>query len=160
VNTATPYTNWQSGEPNNLVRTPDALTRATEDFLTVGLNGNVGWNDEGYLANVWGYVVEYGDKVTIDASTCTSGAGGCNPSGGQIIEYPETAKVADGATLTAQTFRIHDDPNRCGRQPLTLFNGAVVIPPYLCGHPDFLVVKTNSTGVDVLTGTIDVENLT
>jgi hypothetical protein len=160
VSTASPYTNWQSGEPNNLVRTPDAFTRATEDFLAIGRDGNFGWNDEGYLPNVWGYVVEYGDKVTVDADTCTSEAGGCNPSGGQILEYPETAKVDDGATLTAQTFRIHDDPNRCGNQPLTLFNGAVVIPPYLCGHPDFLVIKTTSAGVDVLTGAIDVENLT
>src|SRR5262245_31433890 len=57
VNTASPYTNWQSTEPNNLVRTPDAFTRATEDFLAIGLGGNFGWNDEGYLANVWGYVV-------------------------------------------------------------------------------------------------------
>jgi len=160
VNTASPYTNWQNGEPNNLLRTPGAFTRATEDFLAIGLDGKFGWNDEGYLPNVWGYVVEYGDKVTVDATTCTSEAGGCNPSGGQILEYPDTAEIDDDATLTAQTFRIHDDPNRCGRRPLTLFNGAVVIPAYLCGHPDFLVIKTTSTGVEVLTGAVDVENLT
>jgi len=158
VNTASPYTNWQDGEPNNLVRTPGAFTRATEDFLAIGLDGKFGWNDEGYLPNVWGYVVEYGDKVS--ATDCSADEGGCNPSGAQIVQYPDTATIAADATLTTRTFRFHDDPNRCGRRPLTLFNGAVVIPPYLCGHPDFLVIETTSTGVDVLTGAVLFENLT
>ena len=63
VNTASPYTNWLAGEPNNLIRTPDAYTRATEDHLAIGQGGAFGWNDEGSHSNVWGYVVEYGDKV-------------------------------------------------------------------------------------------------
>lgn len=161
TNGSSPYTNWQSGEPNNLLRTPDALNRATEDFLAIGLNGVFGWNDEGALANVWGYIVEYGENaVTVPASTCLLGTGGCNPTGAQLFTLPPTAKVEPGATLTARATTIHDDPNRCGKQPLTLFNGAVVIPPYLCGHPDFIVIETHTEGVEVLTGAIEVENLT
>lgn len=155
-----PYTNWQNGEPNNLKLTADAYHRASEDFLAIGLNGAFGWNDEGNLTNVWGYIIEYGDQVTVDASTCTAGQGGCNPSGAQVFELPATAILAPDATLTARTYVFHDDPNRCGNSSLTLFGGAIVIPPYLCGHPDFIVIQTATSGVNVPTGVIDVENLT
>jgi hypothetical protein len=159
ANTDSPYTNWQPGEPNNVQRNPDANNLASEDFLTVGKSGRTGWNDEGYLPFIWGYVVEYGDAVTIPAEVCADGAG-CNPTGAQMLQYPPTATVAADATLTARTYHFHDDPARCGKTPLSLFNGAVVIPPYLCGHPDFVVIETTSTGVDISQGVISVENLT
>ena len=160
VNTTTPYTNWLNGEPNNLIRTPDADNRASEDHLAIGLDGAFGWNDEGHLPNIRGYIVEYGDKVTVDATTCTADGPGCNPTGAQILQLPPTARVANDATLTARTFRMSDDPQRCGNEPLPLFDGAVVIPPYLCGHPDFLVIETDTIGVEVPAGTVLVENLT
>ena len=161
TNGASPYTNWQGGEPNNLERQPDSLHRATEDFLAIGLGGQPGWNDEGSLANVWGYIVEYGEgAVTVPADTCTADGPGCNPTGAQILRLPPEAEVAPDATLTARVTTIHDDPNRCGKQPLMLFNGAVVIPPYLCGHPDFLVIETHTEGVEVPRGAVEVENLT
>ncbi len=159
-NTDSPYTNWQSGEPNNLIRTPDAHNRASEDHLAIGLGGNFGWNDEGHLPNIWGYVVEYGDKVSVPASTCTADGPGCNPTGGQIVTFPESATVADDAVYTVRTWRINDDAARCGVAQLTLFDGAVVIPKYLCGHPDFLVIRTESPGVEILEGTVFVENQT
>jgi len=161
TNSDSPYTNWQNGEPNNLRRQPDSLNRASEDFLAIGLNGAFGWNDEGALSNVWGYIIEYGEgAVTVPADTCTFDSGGCNPTGAQILQLPPSAVVAPGATLTARVTTIHDSASRCGQQPLTLFGGAVVIPPYLCGHPDFLVIETHTTGVTVSTGAVEVENLT
>ena len=160
TNTATPYTNWLNGEPNNLKRTPGTHTRATEEHLAIGLNGAFGWNDEGALSNVWGYVIEYGDVLTVPASTCTFEAGGCNPTGAQILQLPQGADLAPDATLTARVTTIQDNPARCGNQPLTLFNGAVVIPPYLCGHPNFIVIETHTEGVEVLSGAVEVENLT
>ena len=161
TNGASPYTNWLNGEPNNQLRTPDSLQRATEDHLAIGLGGAFGWNDEGNLRNVWGYIVEYGDgAITVPASTCTAEGPGCNPTGAQVLQLPPTAVLAPDATLSARATTIHDDPNRCGKQPLTLFGGAVVIPPYLCGHPDFIVIETHTEGVEVLSGAIEVENLT
>ena len=160
VNTDSPYTNWLPSEPNNLIATPSPTQLASENHLAIGLNNAFGWNDEGNLLNIRGYVVEYGDEVTISATECTAGGPGCNPTGAQILQYPPTATVASDATLTARTFVFHDDPNRCGNDSLTLFGGAVVIPPYLCGHPDFLVIETDATGVEVLSGTVLVENLT
>jgi hypothetical protein len=160
TNTATPYTNWLNGEPNNLKRTPGTYQRATEDHLAIGHNGGFGWNDEGALSNVWGYIIEYGDELTVPASTCTFEAGGCNPTGAQVLQLPPSATLEPDATLTARVTTIHDDPNRCGNEPLTLFNGAVVIPPYLCGHPDFIVIETHTEGVEVLSGAVEVENLT
>jgi hypothetical protein len=153
TNTASPYTNWQSGQPNN------STPVAREDFLAVGLGGKSGWNDEGDPTPIAGYVVEYGDKVTVSATTCAE-SGGCNPTGGQIQQYPDSAVVQLDATLTARTWLVHDDPARCGVQALTLFDGAVIIPPYLCGHPDFLVIETDTEGVEIASGAIDVENLT
>lgn len=160
TNMASPYTHWLNGEPNNLFHTPDSLHRATEDHLAIGKDGKFGWNDEGSFTNVWGYIVEYGDELTVPASTCTADGPGCNPTGAQILQLPATATLAPGATLTARVTTIHDNPSRCGNQPLTLFGGAVVIPPYLCGHPDFIVIETHTEGVEVLSGTVEVENLT
>jgi hypothetical protein len=161
TNGASPYTNWLNGEPDNYKRTPDEMHRATEDVLAIGLKDQFGWNDEGTLPNVWGYIVEYGEgDLSVPAESCAFGSGGCNPTGAQIYTLPAGATIAPGATLTARVTTIHDDPARCGKDPLTLFNGAVVIPPYLCGHPDFLVIETHTAGVQVLTGAIEVENLT
>ncbi len=156
TNSASPYTNWQSGEPNNLT----SSNASGENHLAIGKSGVFGWNDEGNLSNVWGYVVEYGDKVAVPATTCTAGAGGCNPTGAQVFSYPASATVQPDATLTARTYLIHDLPGRCGNTTLPLFNGAVVIPKYLCGHPDFIVIETLDTGVSVPSGTILVENQT
>jgi hypothetical protein len=156
VNSASPYTNWLPGEPNNR----PGPTPASEDHLAIGLDNAFGWNDEGSLPNIRGYVVEYGDKVTVPATTCTADGPGCNPTGAQVLQYPATATVAEDATLTARTFRFQDDPERCGQVSLSLFDGAVVIPRYLCGHPDFLVIETHSSGVEVPSGAIRVENLT
>jgi hypothetical protein len=152
VNTNSPYTNWQNGEPNNL--------GGAENHLAIGLGGAFGWNDEGNLFNIRGYVIEYGDEIVVPATTCTLASGGCNPTGAQIMTFPATTKLAPGATLTAQTFRFRDNPNRCGREPWVLFNGAVRIPPYLCGHPDILVIETDTSGVEIPSGVVEVENLT
>lgn len=54
---ASPYANWSGGEPN------DAYGPASEQFM--GLNWNQGWNDEGNLGNIAGYVIEY-DPDTIN----------------------------------------------------------------------------------------------
>jgi hypothetical protein len=47
------YTNWLSGEPN------DYYGAGSEQYLAIGLSPIYGWNDEGNLGNVAGYVVEY-----------------------------------------------------------------------------------------------------
>jgi hypothetical protein len=54
---AIPYANWSGGEPN------DAYGAGSEQFL--GLNWSAGWNDEGNLGNIAGYVIEY-DPQTIN----------------------------------------------------------------------------------------------
>ena len=87
-NTDSPYTNWQNGEPNNLIRIPDANSDAAENFLAIGLGGASGWNDEGFHPNVWGYIIEYGDKVTIAASSCTAGGTGLQPDGHPESDLP------------------------------------------------------------------------
>ena len=48
------YTNWLNSEPNNV---------NGEDFLAIRLGGNFGWNDEGNLGNIVGYVVEYDNAI-------------------------------------------------------------------------------------------------
>jgi hypothetical protein len=47
------YANWQVSEPN------DFYGPASEQYLTIGHGGVFGWNDEGSLGNVSGFVVEY-----------------------------------------------------------------------------------------------------
>ena len=53
---SSPYANWIGGEPN------DAYGPGSEQWL--GLNWSNGWNDEGNLGNITGYVIEY-DPNTI-----------------------------------------------------------------------------------------------
>jgi hypothetical protein len=47
------YSNWLGGEPN------DNYGPGSEQYLGLGLNGAFGWNDEGALSLIYGYVVEY-----------------------------------------------------------------------------------------------------
>jgi hypothetical protein len=53
----TPYANWNGGEPN------DAYGPGSEQYLGLNL-GSGGWNDEGNLSLITGYVIEY-DPSTI-----------------------------------------------------------------------------------------------
>lgn len=55
-NSTSPYAFWNNGEPN------DAYGTASEQHL--GLNLGPGFNDEGNLGNITGYVIEY-DPNTI-----------------------------------------------------------------------------------------------
>jgi hypothetical protein len=47
------YANWLVGEPN------DFYGAGSEQYLTIAHGGVFGWNDEGAIGNVSGYVVEY-----------------------------------------------------------------------------------------------------
>lgn len=58
---------WISGEPN------DNYGTASEQHLTMGLNGTSGWNDESNLGNIAGYVLEKGPSHC--ASVPEGGAG-------------------------------------------------------------------------------------
>lgn len=57
VNSSSPYAFWNGGEPN------DAYGPGSEQFL--GLNHGPGFNDEGNLGLITGYVIEY-DPTTIN----------------------------------------------------------------------------------------------
>ncbi len=150
ANTSLPYTNWQANEPN------DAYGPGSEQHVGVNLGGAFGWNDESSLENIGGYVVEYGDRLaSIPASTCSAGGPGCplgSFEGAQVIRFPPQAIVT--GDLTATTFQISV---ACGRdEPLSLFDGAVVIPQYLCGE-DVRVTKTLSE-VEIPKGVVAIEN--
>ena len=58
VNSSTPYALWNTGEPN------DAYGPGSEQYL--GLNLGAGFNDEGNLNFIAGYVIEYDPGTIID----------------------------------------------------------------------------------------------
>ena len=160
TNTLNPYTNWDDDEPND-----DGMG---EQHLGIGLKGfdahNYGWNDEGRLGNIGGYVVEYGDEIEVDPTDCEAGGEGCD-IGGAVTTLPPEAEVDPGQDATVLSIRINGDDDRCNNpsrfpEPLVLFGGEVVIPPYLCGSPDLIVLKTDAPGVDVPDGTVFVTNNT
>jgi hypothetical protein len=147
VNDALTYANWQSGEPND-------AAGLDEKYLGIG-HGGPGWNDEGFVDdNIGGYVVEY--DVPLNAANCAD-ANGCETTTGQILQLP--IQPPAGATLGVQTYYFTDDPSRCGNTPLELFGGLLVIPSYLCGSPNFLVVKTEPS-FGIPSGTVLIENET
>jgi len=162
----TSYSNWLSGEPNN-----DCGEECTERHLAIGLGGvaNVGWNDEGNLGNIGGYVVEYDDvDLEADADDCQESAG-CNLTGGSTIVLPPDGviDVEAGATITQTTITIDDTD--CFRGPSGLEDLVLSDPPFiagkplhipyfLCGSPNFVVIITESDGIDFKDGTIEIEN--
>lgn len=146
------YSNWQTGEPNN---------QNTEMFLAIGLGNNFGWNDEQALGNIGGYVIEFDTATIVDPNQCIAGSG-CETTRGQTLLLPPV-NLGPDASIGVRTFEFTDNPARCGLSPLTLFGGAdarpdLIIPPYLCGSPKFLVVEVDTDGFEVLQGTILVEN--
>jgi hypothetical protein len=59
VSSASPYANWNTGEPN------DAYGSASEQYMGLNLGNPGGFNDEGNLSLIGGYVIEY-DPTTIN----------------------------------------------------------------------------------------------
>jgi len=55
------YTNCIQGEPNN------SSALGEEEYLALGSCGVFGWNDEGYVGNIGGFVVEFDSGVFADA---------------------------------------------------------------------------------------------
>ena len=59
------YTNWLGGEPNDV--------GGGEGHMTIALFGQFGWNDEGNLDGINGYIVEYDcNEVIIDIKFCSN----------------------------------------------------------------------------------------
>ena len=53
------YANWLTSEPN------DAYGPGSEQYLAINLLGQWGWNDEGNVDLVAGFVIEYEDMAPI-----------------------------------------------------------------------------------------------
>jgi len=121
-----------------------------------------GWNDEGNLGLIGGYVIEYDTPTPVDPEECT-GEEGCETTNGQAVVLPPSA-VGEDAEIGIRTFEFTDDPARCGVSPLVLFNtdsdpdNDLIIPPYLCGSPNFLIVQIRTDNIDITEGVVQVEN--
>jgi hypothetical protein len=169
------YSNWLKNpdgtrkEPNN--------TGGNERHLTVGHTNLFGWNDEGNLGNVGGYIVEYDTSSTISVIKCIEGGDaeggddesfkGCQTTAGQTLLLPPG--VDPDGSIGVRTYEFIDpralsltEGERCGEKALTLFQdrGAdeeLKIPAYLCGSPRFLVVEIEKD-VEIRQGTVFIEN--
>jgi hypothetical protein len=86
------YSNWQVGEPN------DYYGPASEQYLGIGKGGAFGWNDEGYLGNIHGYVIEYEDSEPFQV-TCSAATGELWPPkhvlGHDLVNVGFMASAAD-----------------------------------------------------------------
>src|SRR5690606_4551441 len=121
-----------------------------------------GWNDEGTLGNIGGYVIEYDTAETIDPNLCLGNGPGCEATAGLTMTLPPVS-LQPGASIGVRTYEFTDNPSRCGKDPLVLFGGSdprpdLIIPPYLCGSPRFMVVEVDTDGFQVSQGTILVEH--
>lgn len=156
------YSNWQLDEPNDCC---DGVENGAEQHMAIGLGNVAGWNDEGALGNIGGYIIEFDTASNVELSECFSGSG-CETTRGQTMLFPPVALGQD-ASIGIRTYEFTDDPDRCGKDPLTLFGGdnvsedappLLIIPPYLCGSPKFLVVEVDTDGFEFQKGTILVNN--
>lgn len=125
------HQNWlpyqSTVEPNNL--------NNNEHHLAIGLGGNFGWNDEGALGNIGGYVVEYpGLVATDDTAEATSGV----PKAINVI-----ANDVLGTSAAVAAVEIVSDPTAGGATPS--------VGP----APNFLVTYTSPTDFPDTTGDTD-----
>jgi hypothetical protein len=183
------YSNWAPAPPAPTAEPNDYYGQDSENYLAIGLydrksDGSydpdgTGWNDEGAVGNIKGFIVEYDTPRTVGACDGTTA---CTTIEGQTLTFPQN--TTGNITFSAYEFRDprvvidNDDPNkykcRSPREGLTLFreedgfpeNEELRIPAYLCGSPNFVVVKVNSddlsqTALDgILKGVVEVENKT
>jgi len=82
-----------------------------------------------------------------------------------VLTLPATVQLEPNAQFDIRTFEFIDDPAFCGTTTRVLFGGAdprpdAIVPAYLCGSPNFLVIAAETTGVSIPDGTILVENET
>lgn len=151
------YTNWQSSEPND-------YGGNVERHLGIGHSNEPGWNDEASTGNIGGYIVEFDVNAVVveDIENCLESMGGCDttPDGAQNITIPDAAAQNPNASLKSTTYRLTDNPARCGIDPLELFGGLLIISPNHCATEEtgyeFIVVFTEATAIDLQEGTIRV----
>ena len=167
------YSNWLPSEPN------DAGGFDSESHLAIGLfadGDDPRWNDEGNLANITGYIVEYDiPRTSSDCTTETGEPKPCATIDGQTLTFPAGSFNQTADTVEFQTFEFADPrvdlDGKCTvglRRSLTLFKQSdgfepgveLRIPPYLCGSPKFVVVKVNSKDLSILNGAVLVVNNT
>ncbi|MEQ9561980.1 MAG: hypothetical protein RLN69_05625, partial [Woeseiaceae bacterium] len=159
MSSADPYANWQQNEPN------DNYGAGSEQHLALGLGNNSGWNDEGSLGNIGGYVIEYSTVTSAPVTDCQTLPQGCPLAGGGItVKPPQT--IAGGNNSIDATVSFHIDPrvgnNTCGQEPLVLFPndpaGEVftISEQYCAASADGLFVVLHlDSDVTVLDGVVD-----
>jgi hypothetical protein len=171
VNTDIVYANWASttsGTTTTQIE-PNDTGDTGEQHLTVGRypDNLYGWNDEdSNLSSIGGFIVEYD---TPRAGACdVADSDTCNTIEGQKLIFPD-AVTAGGKTISFSAYEFTDPrvvAGKCtpgaGLPPLftdPAFEGALILPPYLCGSPKFVVVKVDSSDLNpILTGVVKVEN--
>jgi hypothetical protein len=147
------YSNWLSGEPND--------ANSGESHLGIGLGGQYGWNDESALGNIGGYMVEYDAPIVI--GDCSQTAEGCTTIQGHTLAFPP-GSFEEGDEISFTAFEFTSLPSQCGAMtPTVLFDDNpsmenLIIPGYLCGSPKFVVIAVDSSELDILDGTVLVEN--
>jgi hypothetical protein len=164
VNAGVAYADWVSpDEPNDGGN--DYVENHQEDHLALGrYPDRRGWNDEGSApTSIGGYIVEYDVPR---AAACTGPS--CQTIQGQTLVFP-AGSIPPGATIKFNAFEFSDPrvgTAKCGVDPLILFSDPndgkpeLRIPPYLCGSPKFVVVAVDSSQLNILDGTVFVENKT
>lgn len=132
ANALVPYANWLPNTSSVSGFEPNDNTGAgSENHLAIGLGGMQGWNDEGALGNIGGFVVEYDTIETLSGSQCNPA---CSYNG---VQYQ--VEIEPTETITFQSFLIEDNDATCGIEPrnftLPTVSGAIntTMAKYLCG---------------------------
>jgi len=173
-----PFAAWHEGEPND-----DAKRNGDENRLVISHRDGVpGWNDQDDSGEIWGYVVEYGDRnIPFLATACAAEVPGpgcplvtLNEQPVTTLKLPPSAEFINPTqdTYEVRTWVVEDDPQRCETdtpKPLDLIPDVMgpefvgpeaIVPGYLCTHPDnpkFLVMKTDSP-VQIPSGVVAITN--
>jgi hypothetical protein len=141
------YTNWLDAEPN------DNTGEGSENFLGIALGGAFGWNDEGALGNIGGYIVEFSTPASIPATDCATPSG-CVTIPGQRLIFPASFTPDNDDELTVDATQFLDDLSFCfgASGPRVHFadagapagSEALIIPSIFCAYKEVGVLPNLS----------------
>jgi hypothetical protein len=144
------YANWVGANPNDCC---DNIENNQENYLAVGLEGFIGWNDEKQLSFVVGYVIEYEDHEAPVIPSLPNVTGQCSATVTAPIATDNCAGTVTGTTSdplfynTQGTFTVHWTFND-GNGNSNAANQSVIVQdtilPVITGCPANITVSDGS----------------
>jgi hypothetical protein len=140
------YTNWAPGEPN------DHQGPCSEQHLAIHRDGL--WNDEGYLGNIRGFIIEYGHPARVPYVDLNANPVSLPADNRSVSTLTLTYRYSDGTPIVGRTIRFFSSrgsadtfssstavTNAQGQASVTVRSGTAGVATFTC--------RDETAGVDL-----------